>query len=72
MTPQAMFDQSAYHMLAHGGSPRDLFPHARGHLADDLERIHCNTPPERWPLELSRIAQTYKINSESANAAPKV
>lgn len=73
MTPQAMFDAIAYAMIAKGDSPRDLFPHARGHLIDDLERVHCNIAPEQWPGELERIATAYNLKSEfRANAVSAV
>lgn len=61
MNDQQVFDLAAYHMMAHGGSPRDLFPKSQTTLVRDLERAHLYVPPAKWKDALDRIAHDYNL-----------
>lgn len=64
MNEQQTFNCAAYHMLAHGGSPRDLFPDSRSNLVKDLERVHSHVHPAKWKEALDRLAHDYKLGAQ--------
>lgn len=64
-TDQELFNRASYallsgHNVTFERGPR--VPHSTANLLRDLQKIETESPPERWPDELRKIAKLYNLN----------